>query len=57
MNDGWNTRGRRRVLLWRHGRTEWNLVNRFQGNRDVPLDEVGRAQAMAAAANLPRLLS
>ena len=55
MTDGWNTRGRRRVVLWRHGRTEWNLVNRFQGNRDVPLDDVGLAQAVAAAPALARL--
>ena len=55
MSDGWNARGRRRVVLWRHGRTAWNLDNRFQGNRDVPLDEVGIAQAHAAAPALARM--
>lgn len=55
MTDGWNTQGRRRIVLWRHGRTEWNDVNRFQGNCDVPLDSVGRAQAAAAAPALARL--
>jgi broad specificity phosphatase PhoE len=38
-----------RVIIWRHGRTEWNVVARFQGQADVPLDEVGYAQAARAA--------
>ncbi|MFL6128620.1 MAG: histidine phosphatase family protein [Mycobacteriales bacterium] len=42
----------RRVLLWRHGRTAWNVEHRFQGQADPPLDEVGRVQANAAAALL-----
>lgn len=41
-----------RLLLWRHGRTEWNAAGRFQGQLDPPLDEVGRRQARVAA---PRL--
>ncbi|WP_432506719.1 histidine phosphatase family protein [Kineococcus arenarius] len=40
------------VVLWRHGRTPFNAENRFQGQLDVPLDEVGRAQAAASAAHL-----
>jgi broad specificity phosphatase PhoE len=39
----------RRVLLLRHGRTEWNATGRFQGQLDSPLDVIGRAQAKAAA--------
>jgi probable phosphoglycerate mutase len=39
----------RRVVLWRHGRTEWNDQKRFQGHLNVPLDEVGRQQAATAA--------
>jgi len=39
----------RRVLLLRHGRTDWNATGRFQGQLDSPLDVIGRAQAEAAA--------
>ena len=45
-----------RVLVWRHGRTSWNAEGRFQGQLDPPLDEVGRAQAARAAAQLAALL-
>lgn len=38
-----------RVVLWRHGRTEWNATGRFQGQTDVALDETGMAQAERAA--------
>ncbi len=41
-----------RFVLIRHGRTEWNRVERFRGRADVPLDEVGMAQAEATAARL-----
>lgn len=34
-----------RLLLWRHGRTSWNNVGRFQGQADPPLDDTGRNQA------------
>jgi glucosyl-3-phosphoglycerate phosphatase len=39
----------RRVVLLRHGRTNWNATGRFQGQLDAPLDVIGRAQAEAAA--------
>jgi probable phosphoglycerate mutase len=39
----------RRVVLLRHGRTEWNATGRFQGQLDSALDVIGKAQAAAAA--------
>lgn len=38
-----------RIILVRHGRTEWNKFERFRGRVDVELDETGRRQAEAAA--------
>ena len=38
-----------RLIIWRHGRTEWNVDARFQGQADLPLDRVGYAQAVRAA--------
>jgi glucosyl-3-phosphoglycerate phosphatase len=44
-----------RLIVWRHGRTEWNLQDKVQGQADIPLDEVGLSQARAAAARLAAL--
>ena len=41
-----------RLVLWRHGRTEWNAAGRFQGQLDPPLDATGQKGAAAAAARL-----
>ncbi|WP_448624609.1 histidine phosphatase family protein [Geodermatophilus sp. URMC 64] len=38
-----------RLVLWRHGRTEWNATGRFQGQLDPPLDDEGRRQAARVA--------
>lgn len=45
----------RRILLWRHGQTPWNVQSRFQGHVDIDLDDVGRAQAIRAAGLLAQL--
>jgi probable phosphoglycerate mutase len=44
-----------RVLLVRHGQSEWNALGRWQGQADPPLSELGRAQARAAAQSLGAL--
>lgn len=44
-----------RLILCRHGQTDWNREQRGQGQADVPLNEVGRAQAAAAGAALAAL--
>ncbi len=45
----------RHVVLWRHGRTAWNVAGRVQGQSDTQLDDVGREQARSAAARLAAL--
>lgn len=40
------------VLLARHGETDDNAARRFQGLRDPPLNDLGRAQALALGEEL-----
>jgi len=38
-----------RILLIRHGETEWNRIHRFHGRSDEPLSQKGRDEAHALA--------
>ena len=40
------------IYFVRHGETDWNVEARLQGQRDVPLNPLGRVQAEEAAARL-----
>lgn len=41
-----------KLLIVRHGQTDWNSSSRFQGHTDVPLNAVGLAQAQAISRRL-----
>ena len=43
-----------RILLVRHGETDWNATGRIQGHSDTPLNAAGRLQARRAAQRLAR---
>jgi broad specificity phosphatase PhoE len=45
------------IYYIRHGETAWNAEGRFQGSQDIPLNELGRAQAVASGEILARLLA
>jgi uncharacterized phosphatase len=41
-----------RFAIVRHGQTDWNLQRRIQGSTDIPLNELGRAQAAETGSTL-----
>jgi probable phosphoglycerate mutase len=41
-----------RILLVRHGETDWNAAGRIQGHSDTPLNAAGREQARRTAQRL-----
>lgn len=44
-----------RLILVRHGETDWNREGRLQGGQDIPLNDLGRRQAAEAAGRLKAL--
>jgi broad specificity phosphatase PhoE len=45
------------IYYIRHGETAWNAEGRFQGSQDIPLNDLGRTQAVASGEILARLLA
>jgi broad specificity phosphatase PhoE len=45
------------VYYVRHGETDWNVIGRLQGRRDVPLNARGRAQAVHCGTILRELFA
>ncbi len=41
-----------RMIIVRHGESEWNRIHRYQGQLDAPLSELGQRQADALAERL-----
>ncbi|MFL5193868.1 MAG: histidine phosphatase family protein [Microvirga sp.] len=50
------TPSRPTIYFIRHGETDWNLEGRLQGQKDIPLNDVGRVQAEEAARKLEALV-
>jgi len=45
------------IYYIRHGETAWNAEGRFQGSQDIPLNELGRTQAVSAGGILADLIA
>lgn len=44
------------IYFIRHGETDWNLEGRLQGQKDIPLNDLGRVQAEEAGRRLQGLV-
>lgn len=42
-----------KLIIIRHGQTEWNLSGRYQGQSDIKLTDIGIKQAQCLAENFP----
>lgn len=47
-----SVRNSTKLILWRHGQTDWNLDNKFQGQADIELNTLGQRQAQISASQL-----
>ncbi len=44
-----------KIIVVRHGQTDWNKKDIFRGRKDIPLDESGKRQAMLTARRLAEM--
>ncbi len=45
-----------KLVIVRHGQSQWNLENKFTGEVDVPLTDLGREEALAAGKKIKGII-
>jgi broad specificity phosphatase PhoE len=53
--DGGGSEPKQRIVVVRHGETDWSRIKRHTGRTDIPLNERGKEQARALAGTLAGL--